>query len=72
MVFILSFLFSALLAVADEINQGFVDGRNRSAKDVGIDCLGALSVLFTVFIILALIRYYNAHSRVKQKMNIFR
>ena len=70
--FILSFALAAAIAVADEINQGSVEGRNMSVKDVGIDCMGSLTVLFIIFVILALIRYYNAHSRVKQRMNVFK
>lgn len=70
--FILSFLLALVLSVADEINQGYVDGRNRSFKDVGIDCLGSLTVLFIIFVILVLIRFYNAHSKVKQGLEMFK
>ena len=70
--FVFSFLLSAALAMADEYHQGLVDGRNRSLMDVGIDCLGAASVLIIIFVMLVLIRFYNAHSKVKQKMNVFK
>lgn len=70
--FLISFILAASLAVVDEINQGFVEGRNSSLRDVGIDCLGSVTVLFIIFIILAMIRFYNANRRVKEKVNIFR
>lgn len=70
--FILSFFLSVVVAVGDEINQGFVEGRNRSLKDVFIDCSGSLTVLVIIFIVLALIRYYNAHSKMKQTVSIFK
>ncbi len=62
----------SILAVVDEIHQGAVEGRNGSFKDVGIDCLGSLTVLFILFIILAMIRFYNANRKIKETMNVLR
>jgi VanZ family protein len=70
--FLISFLLAAILAVVDEIHQGAVEGRNGSFKDVGIDCLGSLTVLFIIFIILAMIRFYNANRKIKETMNVLR
>ncbi|MBR4719498.1 MAG: VanZ family protein [Lachnospiraceae bacterium] len=70
--FIFSFILAAMIAVADEVNQGFVEGRNRSIKDVFIDCSGSVTMLLMILIVLALIRYYNAHNKIKQTVSIFK
>ncbi len=48
-VYALSFVFSVLYAVSDEIHQGFVPGRGPSVCDVLIDAIG---VVFAVCLIM--------------------
>ena len=57
--FFLTFALTLMLAVADEINQGFSDGRSSSVADVFADCLGSLVVLTFVTLILLFIRRYK-------------
>ena len=57
--FFLTFGITMILAVVDEINQGFSDGRSSSVTDVAIDCLGSLVVLTIVTLILLFIRRYK-------------
>lgn len=57
--FFLTFVLTFILAVADEVNQGFSDGRSSSVLDVATDCLGSLVVLTLVTLILLFIRRYK-------------
>lgn len=47
---LLSFIFSALYAVSDEVHQLFISGRACDLKDVLIDCAGA--AFFVVIVLL--------------------
>lgn len=49
---ILSFLFSSLYSVSDEIHQYFVPGRACQLDDVVVDSLGALLSIFVFYLIL--------------------
>ena len=57
-------MLAGVLAVADEINQGFRDGRSRSLSDVIVDCIGSLVVLAVINFIFLLIRRYKRKHRV--------
>ncbi len=57
--FFVTFFCTFVLAAADEINQGFSDGRSSSAIDVATDCLGSLVVLTLITLILLFIRRYK-------------
>lgn len=59
--FILTFAFSAVIAIFDEMNQLNVEGRSGSAKDVITDCAGSAVVLFLILIMLSLARFYHLH-----------
>lgn len=55
--FIVSWMFSILYAVSDEIHQGFVGGRAPLVKDVCIDSAGAFAgVLVSVLVIWMLVK----------------
>ena len=56
---VITFIAAALLAMIDEINQGFRNGRSRSLTDVAVDCLGSLFVLAIINIIFLLIHRYR-------------
>ena len=72
MAFILSFAFSAFIAVLDEYNQYHVDGRSGSVKDVAIDCFGAFVVLFLILILLSIVRLYNGYGRLGKRIRVFK
>lgn len=46
--FVLTFFISLLYAVSDEFHQSFVPGREPRVRDVIIDALGAVSILFVL------------------------
>ncbi|MCR4806333.1 MAG: VanZ family protein [Lachnospiraceae bacterium] len=54
---------AGIIAVGDEINQGFRDGRSRSLTDVCVDCIGALVILAIINIIFLLIRGYKRRQK---------
>ncbi|HCM91750.1 MAG TPA: hypothetical protein DIS78_04195 [Lachnospiraceae bacterium] len=60
---LITLLISVFLAVLDEINQGFRDGRSRSISDVLIDCLGSLVMLAIINVLFLLIRKYRRKHR---------
>ena len=51
----LSWLFTALYAMTDELHQLFVSERSGSLKDVGIDSLGAAAGLAAAFLLCLLL-----------------
>jgi VanZ family protein len=57
--FIFTFVFTAVIAVLDELNQLHIDGRSGSVKDVVIDCFGSAIVLFFILLMLSLARFYH-------------
>ena len=56
---LITIMLAGTIAVLDEINQGFRDGRSRSLTDVGFDCLGAFAVLIIINFIFLMIRRYR-------------
>ena len=56
---LITFILSAAVAVLDEINQGFRDGRSRSLLDVAVDCIGTLVMLSIINVLFWLIRRYR-------------
>ncbi len=59
--YVSAFIFSFVIAVADEVNQYGIDSRNGSAADVAIDCLGSLTILMITFVLLKILGHYHAH-----------
>ncbi len=60
---LITLALSGTLAILDEINQGFKDGRSRSLSDVLIDCIGALVILSFINVLFLLIRKYKMKHR---------
>lgn len=50
-VYSLSFVFSVLYAVSDEIHQGFVPGRGPSVYDVLIDAIGVVIAICIIMFV---------------------
>ncbi len=48
--FLFSFLLVAIIAIADETNQSFIDTRTASVFDVLLDISGGVSMLFAIWI----------------------
>ena len=57
--FILTFVFAAVIAVLDELNQLYVDGRSGSVQDVLTDCAGSAMVLIIILLMLSMARFYH-------------
>ncbi|HEY4553963.1 MAG TPA: VanZ family protein, partial [Bacillaceae bacterium] len=49
--YVLSWTLTTMYAASDEIHQAFVPSRTASIMDVGLDSLGALLVLCTIWIV---------------------
>ena len=54
--YICAFVFSALYAVSDEFHQLFIPGRDGNINDVLLDCLGVITGLVCVMIIMLIIK----------------
>lgn len=60
---LLALLGTALIASSDEIHQTFLPNRTGMASDVLIDCMGALTQLLLVYVILRLFRPKTLETR---------
>jgi glycopeptide antibiotics resistance protein len=56
---LITLILAGTLAVLDEINQGFKDGRSRSVSDVAVDLIGSFVILSIINVLFLLIRKYR-------------